>query len=195
MSTFVTLGPEGTDHEHTLRAYLRRQGLADARVLLVDDMLEGLELVRSRPDHYLLQNSLHPDALEVTERHWDQVRVLDCFIAPTKPMAIIRRADAPAPRHLAVMPATVGYLRPGEWPNLITVSAKPHIGTGLLSGMYEAGLTHLSWAVEHPDELVLIEQIGPVDTVWIVYGTSEVRRGLLTGMLRPDLYCGAAVRA
>jgi hypothetical protein len=191
--TFVTLGPTGTDHEHTLRRYLRFQGIAEAAVVLADDLLEGLETVLREPDHFLLQNSAHPDVAAVTERYWRQVRVVDSFVSATKPMAILRRADVANPRELAVMPATVGYLRPGEWERLVTVRAKPLIGQGLLDGVYEAGLTHLSWAQEHPDELVVLERIGPVDTAWLVYGRSPARPEEVVGLSRPDLYHRAGV--
>ncbi|MEU1390635.1 MULTISPECIES: hypothetical protein [unclassified Nonomuraea] len=191
MTTFVTLGPEGTDHEYTLRRYLTFQGIPEARILLVDDLLDGLETVRGTEDCFLLQNTAHPDVATVTERYWAEVRVVDCFVAPTKPMAILRRADVPDPRNLAVMPATVGYLRPGEWPELISVRAKPLIGQGLLTGRYEAGLTHLSWAHENPDRLVVIERIGPVDTGWLVYGRAVEHRDELTGLVRADLYASA----
>lgn len=194
MSTFVTLGPTGTDHEHTLRRYLAFQGIPDASILLVDDLLDGLEIVRNQVDHFLLQNSAHPDVATVTERHWREVRVLDSFVAPTKEMAILRRADVAEPKTLAVMPATVGYLTPGAWENLVSVRAKPLIGTGLLDGTFEAGLTHLSWAVDHPDQLVVMERIGPVDTAWIVYGRAAEGAADLVGQCRPELYSRTAVR-
>ncbi|YCK35267.1 hypothetical protein ACNF49_14630 [Actinomadura sp. ATCC 39365] len=89
------------------------------------------------------------------------------------------------------MPATVGYLRPGEWSELVSVRAKPLIGQGLLTGQYEAGLTHLSWAHENPDRLVVIERIGPVDTGWLVYGRALEYRDELTGLVRADLYASA----
>ena len=192
MTTFYTLGPAGTDHEFTLRRYLAFQGLEDAEARLVDDLLEGLEQVRNTEDSFLLQNSAHPDVAAVTERYWDEIRVVDSFIAPTKQMAILRRADVPHPGAIAVMPATVGYLRPGEWERLIMVRAKPLIGAGLLDGTYEAGLTHLSWAELHPDRLVVIERIGPVDTAWIVYGRSSLRVDGILGMRRGDLYSEVA---
>src|SRR6202035_5309607 len=43
--TFITLGPSGTCHENALLKYLEFQGLIDdaVRILLVDDLLEGIE--------------------------------------------------------------------------------------------------------------------------------------------------------
>ncbi len=188
MITFLTLGPAGTDHDHTLRQYLTFQGIPDARICLVDDLLASLEELRGATNTYLLQNSAHPDVAAVTERYWDEIRVVDSFVAPTKPMAILRRADTPRPRTLTIMPATRGYLRPGEWDEIVTVRAKPLIGVGLLDGSFEAGLTHLSWAEEHPDQLVVMERIGPVDTAWLVYGHPARRHDGVLGLRRPDLY-------
>lgn len=188
MTTFVTLGPDGTDHHHTLARYLEFHQIRNATVRLVDDFTRGLELTRTEPGHFLLQNSAHPEVAAITTRYWASVRVVDAFVAPTKTMAILRRREVERPRTLAVMPATLGYLKNGAWDELIHVRAKPLIGQGLLDGKYEAGLTHLSWAQKHPDRLAVVEEIGPVDTAWIVYTRRESTEGHVVGAPRPDLY-------
>src|SRR6478609_6449522 len=93
LPTFITLGPAGTCHENALLRYLEFQGLEDARIELVGDLLDGLERVREEPNAFLIQCSAHPDVHVVTERYRHEVFVLDTFLYPAKEMALLVRAD------------------------------------------------------------------------------------------------------
>ena len=189
LPTFITLGPAGTCHENALRQYLELQGLEDARVVLVDDLLEdGLEQLRRRPNTFLVQCSAHLQVHLVTERYHHEVFVVDTFLCPTKPLALLVRTDVEEPETLGIVSATRGYTDLGRWARLIDEPSKPIVGRHLLAGHYDAGLTHLHYAQEHPDTLRVEELYGAVDTSWLVYGTQRRLQGTIVGHRAPELF-------
>jgi hypothetical protein len=62
------------------------------------------------------------------------------------------------------------------------------VGRELLEGRYEAGLTHLEYAERYPDQLRVVEEIGEIDTTWVVYGTRKRFRGEVIGIPSPELF-------
>jgi hypothetical protein len=53
---------------------------------------------------------------------------------------------------------------------------------------YDAGLTHVHHAHEHPDELTLTEYYGAVDTTWVIYGRHKHFDGAIVGQPPAWLY-------
>ena len=62
------------------------------------------------------------------------------------------------------------------------------MAANLLAGRYDAGLTHVHHASEHPDALRLVEYYGAVDTTWVVYGKRKRFRGDVIGQRAPELF-------
>lgn len=184
--TVVTLGPSGTCHERAVTAYMAFQGVEDFGIELIDDFFDGLERIRGRDNAFLIQCSAHPRVHEVTERYWSEVFVVDTFIYPTKPLAVLRRREVERPRTLGLVPATSGYVDLSAWEEVIDVQSKPIVAAELLAGRYDAGLTHLEHLEAHPDELRLVEEIGEIDTTWVVYGTRKRFRGEVIGIPSAD---------
>jgi len=188
--TFITLGPAGTCHENALLRYLEFQGLTDeeARVVLVGDLLEGIEQVRGSENTYLVQCSAHLQVHLVTERYYKEVFAIDTFLYPTKELALLVRADVDQPKSLGIVDATKGYTDLSRWETIVEETSKPIVGANLLAGAYDAGLTHLHYAEEHPDELRVHESYGAVDTTWIVYGPRKRFAGEIIGQRAPELF-------
>jgi hypothetical protein len=186
--TLVTLGPTGTCHERAAVEYMAFQGVDDFEVEFIGDFLDGLEKIRGKENAFLIQCSAHPLVHKVTERYWDEVFVVDTFIYPTKSLALLRRRDAEVPRSLGLVPATAGYVDLDHWEEVIDVQSKPIVAEELLAGRYEAGLTHLEHLAAHPDELCLVEEIGEIDTTWVVYGTRKRFRGEVIGIPSAELF-------
>lgn len=184
----VTLGPAGTCHERATRAYMEFQGVEGYEVEFIEDFFEGLEMVRGDEGAFLVQCSAHPLVHKVTERYWDEVFVVDTFIYPTKALAVLARREVEAPRSLGLVPATAGYIDEGDWEEIVEVVSKPVVGRELLEGRYEAGLTHLEYAERYPEQLRVVEEIGEIDTTWVVYGTRKRFRGELIGIPSPELF-------
>jgi hypothetical protein len=184
----VTLGPTGTCHERASRAYMAFQEVVDYEVDFIEDFLDGLELIRGREDTFLIQCSAHPLVHKVTERHWDEVFVVDTFIFPTKALAVLARREIEQPRSLGLVPATAGYIDEAEWEEIVEVTSKPIVARELLEGRYEAGLTHLEHAELHPEELRVAQEIGEIDTTWVVFGTRKRFCGEVIGVRSPELF-------
>lgn len=193
--TFITLGPSGTCHENALLRYLEFQDLADAHIELVGDLLDGLELVRCHPNAFLLQCSAHPQVHVVTERYRHEVFVIDTFLYPAKEMCLVARADATKPRSLGVVPAALGYTDPTRWETIVQEPANPVVARNLLAGCYDAGITLVELAEQHPDALRVIERFGEVDTTWLLYGRHRRFEGQLIGHRIPRFLCGQPERA
>jgi hypothetical protein len=186
--TLVTLGPTGTCHERAAIEYMGFQGVEDFEVEFIADFLDGLERIRGREKAFLIQCSAHPLVHKVTERYWDEIFVVDTFIYPTKALALLRRREIEQPRTLGLVPATAGYVDLSAWDELIDVQSKPVVAEELLAGRYDAGLTHLEHLAAHPGELSLVEEIGEIDTTWVVYGTGKRFTGEVIGIPSPELF-------
>lgn len=190
--TFITLGPSGTCHENALRHYLEFQGLTDYEIDLVPELLPAIDRVRDHPDTYLVQCSAHLHVHLVTERYYTEVFVIDTFIYPTKELALLVRTDVPNPSSLGIVSATRGYPDLSKWETIIDEPSKPVVGRKLLDREYDAGLTHLHYADEHPDQLRVQECYGAVDTTWVVYGRHKRFEGKVIGQRAPWLFTGEA---
>ncbi len=187
-TTLVTLGPTGTCHERACMRYMEFQGIDDYEFEYIGDFFDGLELLRRRPNAFMVQCSAHPLVHEVTERYWDEVFVVDTFIYPTKALAVLSRREVERPRTLGLVPATAGYIKREDWEEIIDVQSKPIVAEELLAGRYEAGLTHLEHLELHPDELRLELEIGEIDTTWVVYGTRKRFQGEVIGIPSSEIF-------
>jgi hypothetical protein len=188
--TFITLGPSGTCHENALQHYLEFQGIDAAEIVLVEDLLAAIEQVRDRENTFLVQCSAHVQVHLVTERYHREVFVIDTFLYPTKELALLVRTDVDDPASLGIVSATRGYLDLTRFSELIDEPSKPVVARNLLAGSYDAGLTHLHYAEEHPDLLRVEEVYGAVDTTWVVYGGHKRFRGEVIGQRNPWLFTG-----
>jgi hypothetical protein len=186
--TFITLGPSGTCHENALLHYLEFQGLESFEIVLVSDLLEAIGQVRGRPSTFLVQCSAHVQVHLVTERYHEEVFVVDTFIYPTKELGLVVRRDVDEPRSLGIVSATRGYLDLSPWETIVDEPSKPVVAANLLAGRYDAGLTHVHHAAEHPDQLRLEAYYGAVDTTWVVYGARKRFRGEVIGQRNPWLF-------
>jgi hypothetical protein len=186
--TVVTLGPEGTCHERAVQRYLAFQGVDECRIELTTDLFAGLDMVRERPNTFLVQCSAHPKVHEITEKYWTEVFVVDTFIYPTKHLVLLSRRDVERPRSIGIVPATKGYVDLSQWEEVIDVVSKPVVGEGLLRGDYDSGLTHMEHVEDHADELRLDLDIGEIDTTWVVYGRQKRFKGEVIGIPSGHLF-------
>jgi hypothetical protein len=194
--TFITLGPTGTCHENALLHYLDFQGIDEFELVLVEDLLAAIDRVRGAPQTFLVQCSAHVQVHLVTERYHEEVFVIDTFLYPTKELALLVRTDVEDPQSLGIVSATRGYTDLERWRTVIDEPSKPVVARHLLDREYDAGLTHLHHAREHPERLRVEELYGAVDTTWVIYGANKRFRGEVIAQRNPWLYTdGADARA
>jgi hypothetical protein len=186
--TFITLGPSGTCHENALLHYLDFQGIDEFELELVEDLLGAVDRVRREPSTFLVQCSAHVQVHLVTERYYKEVFVIDTFLYPTKELSLLVRNDVSEPQSLGIVSATRGYLDLGRFQTIIDEPSKPVVGRHLLAGEYDAGLTHLHYAHEHPGLLRIEEVYGAVDTTWVVYGAQKRFHGRVIAQHNPWLF-------
>ncbi|HEX5743999.1 MAG TPA: hypothetical protein VFX84_00930 [Candidatus Saccharimonadales bacterium] len=191
---FITLGPEGSDHEQVTKWYLGRQGLLDvAGVDLVPDMVDdGLERVRNEPNSFLVQCSAHQQVNVINMSYPGEVVMVDTFMQPTMKIGLLVRRDVEEPRRLAIMPATAAYVDIDDWEEVVEVGSKPIAARMLLEGEADAGIASVTHADENPDALKVAEAFGAVMTSWNVFGQRPRPEGIplgepLTGFYAPGL--------
>ncbi len=191
---FITLGPKGTCHENALLHYLDFQGIEDFELVLDEDLLGAIHRVRDEPLTFLVQCSAHVQVHLVTERYYKEVFVIDTFLYPTKELSLLVRRDVAHPRSLGIVSATRGYLDLERFETIVDEPSKPVVARHLLAGEYDAGLTHLHYAREHPETLRVEEVYGAVDTTWVVYGREKRFRGQVIGQRNPWLFADRSSR-
>jgi hypothetical protein len=166
MTIFATLGPAGSNHDFVTRNYLAFHGLDDVELVLVDNFENALAMMAADKVDHVLQAAA--TIAKAYFRH--RIYAIDCFIAPSHPLAILSRSDVKTPVTLALQPATRDYADLSRWSTLIEVSTTVAVGQGLLAGRYHSGITMLSLAAEHPGRFRVELELGTVDDPWIVYG-------------------------
>jgi hypothetical protein len=172
--TFTTLGPPGTNHEFVTRKYLGFHGLtATADLQLSASVDEAVDRIRSGTTHYFVLCSVHPDTPRVVGRHYREMFVVDSFISPSLPLAVLTRADIEHPTSIGVLhPSTTDYIDASKWDRVvhITTGTLHTVAEGLLAGRYDSGLVYRNYADRFPGRLRVDQDLGSPDDAWLVLG-------------------------
>jgi hypothetical protein len=177
--SFVTLGPAGTNHHLVASKYLAFHDIAAERLRLVGSIGGGLAEVRAGTADYLIVCAVHPEAPRAVGRYFREVFVVDTFISPSRPLAVLARREVAAPRSIGVLhPSTSDYVDLARWEHVerITDGSLHNVAHGLLEGRYDAGLVYLDYAATHPKQLRVVEELGSPDDAWLVLGRQRTFR-------------------
>jgi hypothetical protein len=179
MLTFSTLGPAGSNHHFVLERYLAEHGIEKAvRIVLFDDFHNGAQALIAGEADYLLQCAVHPAAAEITGTYRTAMVVVDAFISPSRPMALVRAKDAgEGAETVGVQPATQTYADLSAWARVVHEPTVLAVQVGLSEGRYGAGIVFSDFAEAHAGRFELLEPIGTVCDAWIVYGRAAVDEG------------------
>ena len=170
---FATLGPSGTNHEFVARKYIDFHELHEATLRLSDTATAGAEAVRDGVADYFILCAVHPDTPNIVGRFFREVFIVDTFISPSLPLAVLTRADVNKPRSIGVLhPATTEYIDTSKWERVakITTGSLHTVADGLLKGRYDSGLVYLNYAHRYPAQLRVDQEIGSPDDAWLVLG-------------------------
>ena len=179
MLTFSTLGQAGSNHHFVLQQYLAAHGIEEAcRIVLFDDFHAGARALIAGEADYLLQCAVHPAAAEITGTYRSAMVVVDAFISPSRPMALVRATHSEeGAGKVGVQPATQTYADLSAWPTVVHEPTVLAVQTGLSEGRYGAGIVFSDFAEKYADCFDVIEPIGTVCDAWIVYGREAVDQG------------------
>ncbi|MGK6310214.1 hypothetical protein [Variovorax sp. DT-64] len=179
MLTFSTLGQAGSNHHFVLQQYLAAHGIAEAaRIVLFDDFHAGARALIAGEADYLLQYAVHPAAAEITGTYRTAMVVVDAFISPSHPMALVRaREVGEGAGTVGVQPATQTYADLSAWPTVVHEPTVLAVQAGLSEGRYSAGIVSSDFAEKHSDRFEVIQPIGTVCDAWILYGREAVDQG------------------
>ncbi|MCG8509942.1 MAG: hypothetical protein MI741_12010 [Rhodospirillales bacterium] len=170
MLIFGTLGPSGSNHDWVARRYLGFHGLDDARIELFADFDEAIEAMLGGNVNHVIQVAVHPSVAATVARYRGRAHIIDTFISPSQPMAVLTRSEIDNPVSLGLQPATRDYVDVSRWKNLVPEDTTIAVGQGLLDGRYDSGLTLLRFTDQHPGRFRVDETIGEVVDAWLVYG-------------------------
>ncbi len=178
MKTFVTMGP-GTNHDLVARRYLGFHGLGPEALTFVDRPEQGAERVLQGKADYFILCSVHADAPAITGRHFRSLFIVDTFISPSKPLAVVTRKDVAQPRSLGLLTPTLDYADTARWSEVI---AEPdgsivQIWQRLLAGEFDSALVYLEYAEQFPDKVVVDQTLGSPDDAWLVFGRERASNG------------------
>lgn len=167
----ATLGPEGSNHVLVLGRYLGARGLADAKVRLFDDFPAAFAALVAGEVDRVLQCTAHFSHADCVGRYMHRVFPVDVIVAGSHPLALLARREVAEPLRVARQPATRYYTDLSRFTEEIDAPTTVAVAEGLLAGRFEAGICARQALDDHPDELRLLEDLGPALDVWVLYGT------------------------
>lgn len=172
---FATLGPEDSNHALVLARYLDDRRLKEPdltdiepRISLVDDFIGAFEELVAGGYDYVLQVSAHPSHADCVGRFMHRAFPVDAFIAPSRPLALVARADVAQPKSVLRQPATRHYtdlsaFAEHDAPTIVAALEQ------LLDGQADAAIVAEDAIERHPDRLRVIQPLGPALDTWILY--------------------------
>ena len=177
MLIFGTLGPAGSNHDWVARRYLDFHRLQQAQIELFTDFDAAFDAMFNGRIHHVLQVAVHPSVTETVAKYRGRAHLIDAFISPSQPMAVLTRVEVDAPATLGLQPATRDYIDASRWPTLVPEISTMTVAQGLLEGKFDSGLTLLRIAEQYPERFRVDEVIGSVDDAWLVYGLEPTCQG------------------
>ena len=170
---FATLGPAGTNHEYVALKYLAFHALDGAPLRLAASVEEIIDDLRAHRVDYGILCAVHPQTPRAVGRHYREIFVVDTFVSPSLPLAVLARSDVANPRSIGLLhPSTTDYVDGSMWERreLITSGTLHAIADGLVAGRYDAAVTYSSYLERCPNQLRLLQELGSPDDAWLVLG-------------------------
>ena len=178
MIIIATLGPTGTNHEYVTREYIRFHKMQEVQVELVSSFAYAMDGLSSGAYDLVLQCAVHPETPATLGSHFNEVFAVDCFISPSRELAILTRIEVDRPRSIGLLrPATESYADLSAWEEMVSGPSLPIIFENLLKKQYDSALVYLDYAKEFPDRVRVDKVVGSPDDVWIVYARERTSGG------------------
>lgn len=164
---WVTLGPDGTNHDFVLQKHLRERD-SEARIIHAPDATGMLErCVRGEATHMMIC-AAHQMASEIVAiaQYTHGILLTDTFIATSQPLAVLTRSGVEQPRTIALHPATRSYTSLAEFDEVVEVSSTVAAFEGLQRGEVECALTLRRYA--DAADVKLVRPVDAARDAWLV---------------------------
>ena len=171
---FGTLGGAHSNHALVLHRYLSFHGVQGAAVTLYENFCSAFAALADGELDYVLQCSVHPEHSRLSGQYLCRVHPVDGFIASSRPLGILTRADVDEPRRLGLQPATRDYADLSAWSEFVEEPSTTAVAEGLLAGRYESGLTFVDLLESHPGRFRMTADIGSVTDVWVLFAAAPL---------------------
>lgn len=170
----ATLGPVGSNHELIAYRYLDRHDLPSPEVLLYDDFVAAFEALMAGRVDRVLQCTAHFSHADCVGRTMHRAFPVALFVAASRPLALLARAEVAKPQSVGFQPATRFYTDLAAFGERVEVPTIIASAAGLLAGRFDAAICAHEALDQHPDALRLVEALGPARDVWVLYGTTPL---------------------
>lgn len=175
---FATLGPEGTNHALVTRRYLAFHGIdGRADIALFAGFPAAFAAMAAGEVDHVVMCAVHPDTTAMVALHWRLAPIVDTFVAPGMPLAVLTRTDVAQPRSLGHQPATLHYVDAARWEEHVPEPTIVAVAQGLLAGRYDSGIATLAFGESQAGSLRVDEIIGAPDDAWLVFGRERTCTG------------------
>jgi len=192
---FLTLA-RGTNHALVAARYLAFHGVAEALLNFVETPEEAVAMLLAGEADWFILCSVHPAAPRVVGHFMRGVFIADCFIAPSKKLAILTHADVERPRSIGLFSAVEDYADVSAWEERVAIGegSLVVVGERLLAREFDSALVYAAFADEHPGLFRVDAEIESPDDAWLVLGRDRIGRpnGLIA---RADSAVATALRA
>jgi hypothetical protein len=174
-SRFLTLGP-GTNHAVVAARYLEFLGVDPAQLEFVETPDAALAMLLGGEADWFILCSVHPAAPRAVGHFMRGVFIADCFIAPSKKLAILTHADVARPRSIGLFSAVEDYADVSAWETRVVIGEGSLVAVGarLLAREFDSALVYAAFADEHPGMFRVDAQIESPDDAWLVLGRQRV---------------------
>ncbi|MCD6439100.1 MAG: hypothetical protein J7L56_12675 [Halomonas sp.] len=170
----ATLGPSGNNHELIALRYLAKHGQPSTNLHLFEQFEEAFEALIEGRVSQLLQCTAHFSHSDCVGRYMHRAYPVDVFIAGSKPLALVAQRSIASPHHVAIQPATRHYTDLSSFGDIIEAPTTVAVAEGLLAGTFEAGICAEEVVKQAPEQLKLVQSLGPALDTWVVYTTTQL---------------------
>ncbi|WP_116473825.1 hypothetical protein [Zobellella maritima] len=169
----ATLGPAGSNHELIARRYLEMRSSGEGSVTLFTEFEHAFRALMAGQVSHLLQCTAHATHSDCVGRYMHRAYPVDTFIAGSKPLALIAQRAIARPTQVAVQPATRYYTDLTEY-QIIEAPTTVAVEEGLLAGRFEAGICAEEVIAQAPEQLRLVQSLGPALDTWVMFATQPL---------------------
>lgn len=167
----ATLGPSGNNHEWIARRYLKMRCSGEGSVTLYTQFEEAFQALLAGHVSHVLQCTAHATHSDCVSRYMHRAYPVDTFIAGSKPLALIAQRSITRPTQVALQPATRYYTDLTTYTKIIEAPTTVAVAEGLLAGCFEAGICAEEVLGQAPEQLRLVQSLGPALDTWVMFAT------------------------